>query len=105
MKIDRIETFPVEIPLKPERRMRSALGQHTISRYLLVRVSTDVGIDGVGEATVMPRWSGETVWGAQALIHHVFAPAVIGHDPHEIDALADLLDHNAAGKLVRQKRD
>ena len=37
MKITHIETYPVGIPLKPERRMISSLGQHTVSRYLLVR--------------------------------------------------------------------
>lgn len=96
MKITRIVTFPVEIPLKPERRMISALGQHTVSRYLLVRVETDAGIDGAGEATVMPRWSGETVWGAQALIDRVFAPLIVGRDPHDIDGLAKLMDQAAA---------
>lgn len=92
MKITRIETFPVCIPLKPERRMVSALGRHEFSRYVLVRVSTDAGVDGVGEATVMPRWSGETMWGARAIIDQVFAPLLIGGDPHdiaEIDARID----------------
>ena len=92
MKITRVETFPVCIPLKPARRMVSALGKHEFSRYVLVRVSTDAGIDGVGEATVMPRWSGETVWGARAIIDHVFAPLLIGCDPRdtaEIDARMD----------------
>ena len=41
MKITRIESFAVEIPLKTERRMRSALGQHVVSRYIIVRVETD----------------------------------------------------------------
>lgn len=96
MKITSIETFPVEIPLKPERRMISALGQHTVSKYVLVRVATDADIDGVGEATVMPRWSGETLWGTQALIDHVFTPLLIGRDPHDIDGLNQLLDKAAA---------
>src|SRR5262245_55118649 len=87
MKITRIESFPVRIPLKPERRMISALGQHLVSDYVIVRISTDAGIDGVGEATVMPRWSGETVWGATALIDRVLAPALIGKDPHDIPAV------------------
>ena len=81
MKITHIETYPVEIPVKPERRMISALGQHTVSRYLLLRVLTDVGIEGAGEATVIPRWSGETVWGAKALVERVLVPEVIGCDP------------------------
>ena len=92
MKITHIETYPVQIPIKPERRMISSLGQHTVSRYLLVRLLTDVGIEGAGEATVTPRWSGETVWGAQALIERVLAPHLIGLDPFdgvEIDRLMD----------------
>jgi len=84
MKITHIETYPVRIPVKPERRMISALGQHTVSQYVLVRVLTDVGIEGVGEATVIPRWSGETVWGARAMIDRVLAPNVIGCDPLDV---------------------
>ncbi len=30
MKITRVETYPVEIPIKPERRMISSLGEHTV---------------------------------------------------------------------------
>ncbi len=87
MKITRIESFAVEIPLKPERRMRSALGQHVVSRYIIVRVETDAGIGGVGEATVMERWSGETVWGAKALIDNVLAPLLMDFDPHDIEGI------------------
>lgn len=97
MKITQIVTRQVEIPLKPERRMISALGQHIVSRYVLVRVETDAGIDGAGEATVMPRWSGETAWGAQAVIDHVFAPQLIGCDPHDIEQIDHLMDRAAAG--------
>jgi muconate cycloisomerase len=96
MRITQIETCPVRIPLKPERRMISALGQHTVSDYVLVRVSTDAGVDGVGEATVMPRWSGETVWGAKAVIDHVLAPQVIGCDPHSIVEIDHRMDRACA---------
>ena len=92
MKITRIESFAVEIPLKPERRMRSALGQHIVSRYIIVRVETDAGIEGVGEATVMERWSGETVWGAKALIDNVLAPLLMDFDPHDIEGIDDRMD-------------
>src|ERR1700680_4672678 len=95
MKITRIETFPVRIPLKPERQMVSALGQYDVSEYVLVWVSTDAGIEGVGEATVLPRWSGETVWGAQALIDRVLAPRLLGLDPTDIDAVVSVMDESA----------
>lgn len=84
MIIDRIDTFPVRLPLKPERRMISALGRHDWSDFLLVRLTTDDGREGVGEATVTPRWSGETVGGAQYLIDRILAPALIGCDPADL---------------------
>ncbi|REK09919.1 MAG: muconate cycloisomerase [Planctomycetota bacterium] len=92
MKITRVETYPVEIPIKPERRMISSLGEHLVSRYLLVRVLTDAGLEGAGEATVSVRWSGETVWGAQALIDRVFAPRLVGMDPEDVSAIDAMLD-------------
>jgi muconate cycloisomerase len=92
MKITHVETYPVRVPLKSERRMISSLGQHTVSEYLLVRVGTDEGIEGAGEATVMARWSGETVWGAQALVDRVLAPLVIGCDPHDIQEIDRRMD-------------
>lgn len=96
MKITRIETFRVRIPLKPARRMISSLGQHTVSEYLLVRISTDAGVDGVGEATVTPRWSGETVWSAQAVVDRLFAPLLLGRDPHDILAIDRVMDQACA---------
>ena len=78
MKIAAIETFPTRIPLKPERRMISALGRHEVSDFLLVRITTDDGTVGAGKATVTPRWSGETVWGAEAIVRDVFTPVLLG---------------------------
>lgn len=72
--------------------MISALGKHDVSPFVLIRVETDSGVFGVGEATVTPRWSGETMWGAAAIIEHVFAPVFIGLDPSdqvEIDRRMD----------------
>lgn len=94
MKITRITSHAVEIPLKPERRMRSALGQHIVSRYVIVRVETDAGIEGVGEATVMERWSGETVWGARALIDNVLAPRLVDFDPYDIEGIDSCMDRS-----------
>jgi L-alanine-DL-glutamate epimerase-like enolase superfamily enzyme len=98
MQITHVETYTVRIPLKPERRMLSSLGRHDVSDFVVVRIGTDVGVDGVGEATVMPRWSGETVWGCQALIDRLLAPALIGcrvDDIPEIDRrMEDVCKHN-----------
>lgn len=97
MRITRIVCQAVRIPLRPERRMISSLGQHVVSDYPLVRVETDAGIDGAGEATVAPVWSGETVWGARAIIERVFAPRLTGVDPADIEEVDRRLDAAAEG--------
>ncbi len=97
MQISQIETIPVRIPLKPDRRMISALGHHDVSDFLLVRVMTDTGLEGWGEATVTPRWSGETCLGAKAMIDQVLSPTALGVDPGDIGELDRRLDAVAVG--------
>lgn len=92
MQITRIEAIPIRIPLKAERRMISALGKHDVSDFALVVVHTNDGLFGLGEATVTPRWSGETVFGAQALIENVFTPVLLGCDPTDIAEIDARLD-------------
>jgi len=92
MRITEIQSYRVRIALKPEYTMITALGVHDVSDYLLVRVLTDEGVEGVGEATVSERWSGESVWSGKATIDHILAPAVIGLDPFDIEALDRQLD-------------
>ena len=96
MHIASIETYPIRIPLKPKFHMVSALGSHQKSEYVLVRVITDDGIEGVGEATVMPRWSGETPWSVLALIDRIFAPALVGMDAADLAAIDTRMDRMAA---------
>jgi L-alanine-DL-glutamate epimerase-like enolase superfamily enzyme len=90
MRIASIETHPVRIALKPAYRMISALGKHEESNYVLVRLLTDTGVEGAGEATATVRWSGETVWGVQALIDRVLAPLVIGLELNEHEPIASI---------------
>ena len=97
MKIARVETIPVRIPLKAERRMISALGKHDVSDFVLVRVFTENGLEGWGEATVTPRWSGETCRGAVAMIDDVLARVVIGCPANDIRELDRRMDAVAVG--------
>src|SRR3989442_420502 len=60
MQIAAIETHPVRVPLKPAYRMISALGRHDESQFVLLKLLTDTGLEGAGEATATVRWSGET---------------------------------------------
>ena len=89
MKITRVETIPVQVPLHPGRAIRGARGYHRISPFLLVRIHTDDGITGVGEASCTPRWSGEDHFTAAHFVNSYFAPLLEGEDPAEVDRLAE----------------
>ncbi len=89
MKITSIETIPVRVPIHPNLAIKSGRGgNHSLSPFLIVKVKTDEGITGLGEASCTPRWSGEDQSTAAHLINHYFAPAMIGHDPTNIDECA-----------------
>src|SRR3954465_11832597 len=79
MKITRIETIPVRVPIKPQLAIRGARGlSHSVSPFLLVRIHTDEGLTGLGEASCTPRWSGEDQVTASHFIESYFAPLLIG---------------------------
>jgi len=88
MKITRIETIPIRVPLKQEFAIRSGRGgAHTVSPFLLVKVHTDEGIVGLGEASCTPRWSGEDQVTGAHLIHTYLEPLLVGEDPTEVEEL------------------
>src|SRR5262249_15209490 len=88
LKITRIETIPIRVPLNPEFAIRSGRGgAHTVSPFLLVKVHTDVGIIGIGEASCTPRWSGEDQVTGAHLIRTYLEPLLIGEDPTQVEQL------------------
>src|SRR5262245_40242462 len=56
MKIIRVAAIPVCVPLKKGLMTKTAHGEHVVSPCVVVRVHTDEGLVGLGEATVAPRW-------------------------------------------------
>lgn len=85
MKITHIETIPISIPLKREFAIRSGRGgAHIISPFLLVKVHTDEGLIGIGEASCTPRWSGEDQVTGAHLIKAYLQPLLIGQDPTQV---------------------
>jgi muconate cycloisomerase len=89
LKITRIETIPIRVPLNPEFAIRSGRGgAHTVSPFLLVKVHTDEGVIGVGEASCTPRWSGEDQVTGAHLIRTYLEPLLIGEDPTQIEQVS-----------------
>jgi L-alanine-DL-glutamate epimerase-like enolase superfamily enzyme len=92
MRITQIETIPVRVPLKSGMTTRTAHGEYHTSDYVIVRVHTDAGLVGLGEATVSALWSGETAASCVAAIDGLIGPALVGQDPMRITDLRNQID-------------
>jgi L-alanine-DL-glutamate epimerase-like enolase superfamily enzyme len=54
----------------------------------LIRVDTDEGLVGLGEACPAYEFTGDTLWTVQDVIGEYLGPSVIGRDPFQIEAIA-----------------
>lgn len=81
MKITRIETLIVDIPLiRPHKLSMVSITENS---SVIVRIHTDTGVIGLGEATAIggPSWAAESVETMKTVIDLYLAPALIGTDP------------------------
>ncbi len=92
MKITCIETIPVLIPIKPFLAIHYSQGVHAASPFLILKVHTDDGLIGLGEASCTPMWSGEDHGTAARFIKNILEPELIGHDPRNIEQIARLMN-------------
>jgi L-alanine-DL-glutamate epimerase-like enolase superfamily enzyme len=53
----------------------------------LVRVETDEGISGIGEACPAFEFTGDTLWTVEDVIGEYLGPSVIGKDPFDVEAI------------------
>jgi muconate cycloisomerase len=89
VNITAVEAIPVRVPIKPELAIKSGRGgSHTTSPFLIVKLYTDAGLVGLGEASCTPRWSGEDQVSAAHFINSYFAPVLVGRDPTAIEELS-----------------
>ena len=102
MKITQVETFNIALPWRRLHKMAFPSGK--LGNYVLVRVHTDEGIQGLGEATVIKEWGGDygRYFGESpeltvAVIESVLAPAVIGLDPFAIEKAHHTMDFAIKG--------
>jgi muconate cycloisomerase len=91
MKITRIETIPVRVPIHPQRAIRASRGTHSVSPFLLIKVHTSDGLVGLGEVSCTPRWSGEDQVTAAHYVASILGPLLEGQDPTHIERLTSLM--------------
>lgn len=87
-----IHTAQVSLEAHPDLLVRGAKGAHDRSDFLLVRVVTSDGVEGYGEVSATPLWSGEDGVSADHFIRTVLGPALIGTPLVPVGAADDLMD-------------
>ena len=64
-----------------------------VLEYVLVRIETDGGVTGIGEAQADVGFFGDTVEGVQVAIDDYLGPQLIGKDPFDREYLLGLIDY------------
>jgi L-alanine-DL-glutamate epimerase-like enolase superfamily enzyme len=102
MRITAIEASAFRLPNR--RSFKWAGLQVELGSFVLVRVRTDEGLVGYGEATPLPDWggdfgrrSGETPATVISVVNDIFAPALTGTDPTAVTRARQTMDHLVVG--------
>ncbi len=102
MKITGLETIVIELPGRASYTWRSL--QVPIGRYVILKISTDEGITGLGEAPAILSWGGEhgRYYGEDPgivcyLIRECFAPMLEGADPFAVKNILAQADVDIRG--------
>jgi L-alanine-DL-glutamate epimerase-like enolase superfamily enzyme len=90
MKIAAVEAHWVHIPIAPDKQHVSDFGRTSSFDATLVRIETECGLEGWGEAKSQVG-STATNQGLTALIDEEFAPLLKGEDPRDITRLWEQL--------------
>jgi L-alanine-DL-glutamate epimerase-like enolase superfamily enzyme len=102
IKIVALDAVPFQLPVR--REFKWAGLQEDLGKFVLVRIRTDSGLVGYGEATPLPDWGGdfgrrggETQRTVIDMVEHVLGPVLIGTDPTDITRALALMDRVAVG--------
>lgn len=103
MKITAIEAIPFEIPFS--RPFHFASGVATVADQVLVRVHTDDGLVGHGEAPPRPYTYGESQASIVAAVERWFSPALVGVDPFARERIAAELNRTVGNPTAKAAVD
>ena len=90
MRIHSIDTTLFDLPTsRPHKLAMATIDRHSL---ISVRVRSEDGAEGHGEAAVIPHYGAETIEAVQLVIDRYLAPALIGRDPSRLEALLRVMD-------------
>ncbi len=94
MRITGLEAIQLRLPIRGRRRL--GVGDLPHVDNVLIRLFTDEGLVGLGEASPWPVFA-ESAEATLAVLRAHLGPALVGEDPFRIEALMAKLDRVLAG--------
>jgi muconate cycloisomerase len=95
MKITQIKVFDIALKLKKPLRIAKMLREK--SSNIIIKVETDEGIEGYGEATFAHFFEGETQGSVRYVVEKFMTPTLMGNDPTNIISLVDKMNEVIVG--------
>jgi len=102
MKVTKIETIPIRLPTRRVHQWASLTTP--IGVYVIIKLYTDDGMVGLGEAPVLKDWGGvhgkyfgETPQTTAHIINDILAPVLKDQDPRRFEAMHALMDKGVKG--------
>ena len=97
MKINGLELYHISIPFAEPYRLSKRYGTLHKAKAVIVKINTDKGLVGLGEADPMIPFTDESPESVMAVIRDIIAPNLIGQDPRQLTRLESSLDHRIHG--------
>jgi len=102
MQITKIETIPIRLPTRRAHQWASLTTP--IGVYVIIKLYTDEGLIGLGEAPVLKDWGGdhgkyfgETPQTTSHIVNDILAPVLSGQDPSRFEWIHALMDKAVKG--------
>lgn len=95
MKINEVMTAVVDMPFHKEFRISSGGG--VSASHVLVKVISDDGVEGVGEAAPFATYSDETSGTVDHVIRDFLATVLLGQDPMDLELIEERMEHAVLG--------
>jgi len=100
VKLRRLLVDRIQVPLVKPYRLSRVYGTLCNADALIVRLETDTGLVGIGEADPQPPFTEETTGGVVAALRDFAWPAIRGEACGEIAAIMDRLDETLPGNTM-----
>jgi len=100
MKIAALELFRISIPFAKPYHLSKRYGTLHDAHAVILKIHTDKGIIGLGEADPMVPFTKESPDDVMTVMNETIAPYLIGQDPARIAMLEADLDQSVQGNLT-----